>query len=272
MTCSEATSTSNDGSESLQAVSGLLLPVAIDNQGLWRTATEVPRGKACDCRCPGCDQPVVARRGERRRPHFAHLSRTGHLRTCNETALHRLCKDVLRNSVGKCIKLPDVGAYNVRITSVKTEVMIDVVARKVDLLADVSLESHGAKKPASMRKLAVEICVSNSKDREYCLDMKKAGIPAVEIVVSRKQVLKRMTKTNTKAESALRVLLLSMTVNKRWLHRKDMKICPHCQRYELPDHKTNGVTCGLIPCPTCGGYMRQDSGYGNCRRCRRRAG
>ena len=118
--------------------------------------------------------------------------------------------------------------------------------------------------------MAIEICVSNKKDQMYCLDMKKANVPAVEIALSWQQILDRMTKTPTQArvESALRFLLLSMTANKRWLHRKDMGICSYCQRYELPDHTTNGVTCGLIPCPTCDGYMRQDSGYDNCRRCR----
>ena len=273
MTGPGATSTSNYRGERRQEVSGLLLPVAIDNRGLWRTATEVPRGRACNCRCPGCDQPVIARRGEYRRPHFAHVSRSSQLRTCNETALHRLCKEVIRDSVGKCLTLPRSGGYNVRIASVKTEVEIDVIARRVDLLADVSLESQKDKKPASKRQLAIEICVSNRKDQAYCFDMRKVGLPAVEIVVSWQQVLDRMTKTPTQAriESALRFLLLSMTLNKHWLHHKDMKTCPYCQRYELPGHKTNGVTCGLIPCPTCDGYMRQDSGYQNCFRCGQRA-
>ena len=254
-----------------QAVSGLLLPVAIDNHGQWRTATEVPRGMACDCRCPGCNQPVIARQGEHRRPHFAHPSRAGHLGTCNETALHRLCKGVIRDSIGKCLKLPRTDGYNVRIASVVTEVGIDVVARRVDLLADVLLESQEDKTSATQRQLAIEICVSSRKDLAYCLDMKKACLPAVEIVVTWQHILDRMTKAHTQAriESVLRFLLLSMTVNKRWLHRKDMAICPHCRRYELPGHQANGVTCGLIPCPTCDGYMREDSGYDNCFRCGR---
>ncbi len=254
-------------------VSGLLLPVAIDNQDRWRTAIEVPRGIACNCRCPHCDQPVIARQGAVRRPHFAHSSRTPHLRTCSETALHCLCKQVICASVGKCLKLPRTQGYNVRLLSVEPEVNMDVIPRRVDLLADVSFESPRDRTSAGMRTLAIEICVSHSKDQAYCLDMKKANVPAIEIAVTWQQVFDRMTKTPTQAkiESALRFLLLSMTASKRWLHRKDMVICPHCQRYELPGHMTNGVTCGLIPCPTCDGYMRQDSGFDNCRGCRQRA-
>ena len=251
-------------------VSGLLLPVAIDNQGQWRTATEVPRGMACNCCCPGCDQPVIARQGTRRRPHFAHLSRTPDLHTCNETALHRLCKHIVCTSVDKCIALPRTRRYNVRLVSVAPEVAIDVVARRVDLLAEVSFECPKGRTSAGTSNLAIEICVSHNKDQSYCLDMKKAGVPAVEIAVTWQQVLDRITKTPTQArvESALRFLILSMTGNKRWLHRKDMAICPYCQQYELPDHKTNGLTCGLIPCPTCDSYMRQDSKYNKCHRCR----
>lgn len=252
-----------------QAITGLLLPVAIDRRGQWRTATEVPRGLACDCRCPSCNRPVIARHGESRRPHFAHHTRTPHLSNCNETTLHRLCKAIIRDSVGKCMQLPRTDGHNVRLVSVEAEVNIEAAARRVDLLANVSLESPKNKIAAATRQLAIEICVSNKKDLAYCLDMKKAGIPTVEIVVTWQQVFNRMTKVHTQAriESALRFLLLSMTAGKRWLHRKDMSICRYCQRYELPGHKTNGVACELMPCPTCDGVMRKDSQYDTCRRC-----
>ena len=250
-------------------VSGLLLPVAIDNQGRWRTATEVQRGISCNCRCPGCEESVVASRGTVRRAHFAHLSQTPCLRTCNETALHRLSKEIICGSVGKCLSLPNTRGYNVRLLSVQSEVALDAVPRRVDLLADVSFESPKDKTSAGTRKLAIEICVSSRKDQRYRLEMKRANVPAVEIGVSWREVWDRMTKTPTQArvDSALRFLVLSMTASKRWLHRKDMEICSYCRRYELPDHRTDGLTCGLIRCPTCDGYMRQDSGYDSCRRC-----
>lgn len=36
---------------------------------------EVERGKACDCHCLFCEEPVVARQGEINQPHFAHVER-----------------------------------------------------------------------------------------------------------------------------------------------------------------------------------------------------
>jgi len=232
---------------------------------------EVPRGIACRCQCPACDRPVIARQGRQRRPHFAHSSDTGGPRNCRESALHRLCGEILLGSVGKCIKLPGLSKYNVRIESVQPEVRVNVVDRRVDLLADVSVESSRDGSAYGNRKLAIEICVSNEKDQEYRLDMKRAGLQAIEIEVDWMMVQKRMDKTSAQARvvSALRFLLLSMTRNKRWLHRKDMAICPYCSRYELPRHETDGVTCGLTPCPTCNGYMRRDSLYDRCHHCRR---
>src|SRR5689334_2245057 len=35
--------------------------------------SEVPRGKACKCMCVSCDAPLVARQGDIRAHHFAHV-------------------------------------------------------------------------------------------------------------------------------------------------------------------------------------------------------
>lgn len=56
--------------------------------------SEVRRGRACGCRCPGCGEPVVARKGAIRVLHFAHLNHS----TClgaPESALHTAAKQVL---------------------------------------------------------------------------------------------------------------------------------------------------------------------------------
>ncbi|MFP4176379.1 MAG: competence protein CoiA family protein [Planctomycetota bacterium] len=52
----------------------------------------VESGLACSCVCPLCKEPVVARKGEIRRHHFAHF-RQGECRP--ESVLHRLAKRLL---------------------------------------------------------------------------------------------------------------------------------------------------------------------------------
>lgn len=45
---------------------------ALDGQGNVRFVTEVPRGAACDCFCPMCASPLVAKQGAINDWHFAH--------------------------------------------------------------------------------------------------------------------------------------------------------------------------------------------------------
>jgi len=51
------------------------IPFARDRDGNWRSVEEVPRGLHCDCCCPACDGPVVAKQGHVRVHHFAHHDR-----------------------------------------------------------------------------------------------------------------------------------------------------------------------------------------------------
>lgn len=72
---------------------------------------EVERGRACGCTCPECGASLVARKGARRRHHFAHESDVD----CaggGETAIHRMSKQVLMES--KFLTLPEYhGSLNV---------------------------------------------------------------------------------------------------------------------------------------------------------------
>ena len=43
--------------------------------GEYVDASEVARGRACDCYCPSCGLPLEARQGEVNVPHFAHATR-----------------------------------------------------------------------------------------------------------------------------------------------------------------------------------------------------
>lgn len=54
-------------------MAAFLLPVAQRRtDGEFVTPEQVPRGLACDCICPGCSYPVVARQGTEKQWHFAH--------------------------------------------------------------------------------------------------------------------------------------------------------------------------------------------------------
>lgn len=66
---------------------------------------DAPSGLNCNCVCPACGAPLVARKGKERTAHFAHHS----IRDCEfgyETSLHLLAKEII--SKAKTIWLPPV--------------------------------------------------------------------------------------------------------------------------------------------------------------------
>ena len=69
-----------------------------DRRGELVHASQVRRGLACGCVCVGCGDRLVARRGPKIRPHFAHRSSD---RFCDgEALLHRLAKRLLAERIG----------------------------------------------------------------------------------------------------------------------------------------------------------------------------
>lgn len=65
-------------------------------EGRYWAPSEVAKGKACDCVCPGCGAPLAAKaqQSRRKRPHFAHLADTGCATGC-ETGIHGRAKQLI---------------------------------------------------------------------------------------------------------------------------------------------------------------------------------
>lgn len=72
---------------------------------------ELPRGAACDCLCPGCGNPVIAKKGTEREWHFAHAKGEA-CYSGYEVSVHELAKQLLR--AANLLLLP---AFNVHATA-----------------------------------------------------------------------------------------------------------------------------------------------------------
>lgn len=74
---------------------GFRVPFGVKEGRVW-APSEVPKGKACGCVCPGCHAPLAAKAQEsrRRRPHFAHLVDTG-CQTGRESGIHKRAKQLI---------------------------------------------------------------------------------------------------------------------------------------------------------------------------------
>lgn len=82
------------------------LPFGVRSDGRLVGPTEVPRGAACGCTCPGCGQPLIARHGSKRRPHFSHASGNEPCSSGGETGLHRVAKQILMET--RTLGLPEL--------------------------------------------------------------------------------------------------------------------------------------------------------------------
>lgn len=148
--------------------------------------TQVPRGLACDCRCPGCGDPLLAKKGEVNVQHFAHHS-GAECATGAETALHLAAKQLVADS--RWIRLPSLevavtrddpecGRFDARKTfgsdeawhfdEVSLEMTIGAV--RPDAVGFVDTTGHG-----------IEIRVTHAVDADKQTYLKGLGLPFIEV-------------------------------------------------------------------------------------------
>ena len=53
------------------------------------------KGLQCDCVCPGCGGRLIARKGAKKKHHFAHYNEPCNLVAAQQTALHMLAKEII---------------------------------------------------------------------------------------------------------------------------------------------------------------------------------
>lgn len=94
-TIPERFSLRNPSGNPLARRGGFRVPFGLKDGRVW-APSEVPKGKACGCICPGCHAPLSAKAQEsrRKRPHFAHLVDTG-CHTGRETGIHERAKQLI---------------------------------------------------------------------------------------------------------------------------------------------------------------------------------
>ncbi len=152
----------------------VFLPYGLRNGRLVHI-NEVEQGLACDCICPACEAPLVAKKGVRNRHHFAHEAGGG----CNgglETALHLRAKEIL--SEQRKLRLPPVYLPN-RKQPIFPAVMIPldqvwVERRAGGLVPDLLVRS-------GQRRLLVEIAVHHPCTEEKLRRIRRLGYAALEI-------------------------------------------------------------------------------------------
>ena len=71
------------------------MSIAVNEQKQIVNVKQVERGLACMCFCFECDEPVVARKGEKNEHHFAHFNNKESCTIHPESILHKFAKQVI---------------------------------------------------------------------------------------------------------------------------------------------------------------------------------
>jgi competence protein CoiA-like protein len=167
----------------------LLQSFAIAKNGDVVSVNEVQRGQACDCTCPSCKAPVIARHGDVRVWHFAHASETD----CPggaESALHLAAKQLIARQGGvmlpplkirRTVRTNDGRQGSGEASMPETWVDFDDVKTEVpfgDVIPDVVGYAEGS-------IYLVEIGVSHFVDAEKLARLQQLGLPSIEVDLSR---------------------------------------------------------------------------------------
>lgn len=175
-----------------------------ESDGLLVHVNDVPNGRECGCHCPVCKSPFIARQGKVRTWHFAHATKVN-CDGAGETALHQAAKQILKDSLGR-VFIPDevirkigwpaspshsVGRARRRLD----DLMKHVFAERLVSPHKVRLEPqdwiHQGFRPDAVlegnkgSRLLVEIRVTHEVDEEKRNQMRKVGLGAFEIDLSK---------------------------------------------------------------------------------------
>lgn len=172
-----------------------IVPFGLRN-GRMYAATEVANGLACDCLCPGCATPLVARQGEHRRPHFAHHA-GAECQYGAESAIHRMAKQIIADH--RRVLLP---GWDGDLIHPNPSMLVDIKDRihradrveipaRVAQLTDVTLEQRvGDHRPDlvvndDQGELLIEIRWQHAVTPEKRQAMVESGRRMIEIDLSR---------------------------------------------------------------------------------------
>lgn len=183
--------------------------------------SEVDRGRDCNCICPECKKPLVARKGRIREAHFAH-SASNSAEFCGgglETALHKYAKRIIDDArylqlPGFVARLPFgyVGAAaviapkRIEFSRVTTEEQMIFGRRKVDV---VGYWPEG--------RVLIEIHVTHRVRGKKLTEVRQSDEYMLEIDVPRNMLFS----SASHGVGSLREFILDGLENKRWIHHPE---------------------------------------------------
>jgi ssDNA-binding Zn-finger/Zn-ribbon topoisomerase 1 len=196
---------------------------------------DVEKGLACNCICPHCHAPLVAKKGEHNVKHFAHYN----LNDCEhgtETALHLMAKNIILQT--RKIFVPDAPKTEYDLSK-RGKVMMFDKAELEQQLSDTVRGDIVLYRDTSF--LNVEIRVTHKIDTNKAIELFNLRIPTIEIDLS-------CIKDNF-SEDLVKKLILSGEKTTLVYYPKCAEICAQWMIGEWKQFKSNRYGTYVQDCP-----------------------
>lgn len=146
---------------------------------------EVSRGLACQCRCVTCDEPLVARQGEKREHHFAHASNREPCESNHESLLHRYAKQLIVQASGLVAPMTPAVAHYFGFTDTLSPSILQALLPANEEVAMGSIRPDILLVTTDGVQVAIEIAYSSFCDLVKAAEFERLNLPALEIDLSR---------------------------------------------------------------------------------------
>lgn len=216
--------------------------------------SDVASGLDCECVCPHCSAPLVAKKGAIKQHHFSH-HKTDPCAFAVESSLHRAAKQILAEA--KRIHLPEVQVnfqgYNSGILiAEKKYYPIDDVRleqRSVDIVPDVIVLIAG-------RSLLIEVHVTHKVSEEKQKKIANQGTSAIEIDLSQQ--------SRDLSWSTIEAIVVGDSPFKKWIYnqRRERIRSQVIERSKTMPVTTRGYAEHINGCPISARVYR-DKPYAN---------
>jgi len=202
----------------MEAVEGIIYPYALDQAGSIVKAVDAPRSDIYYC--IGCGERMVLRRGEIKRPYFAHYTENPNCKP--ETVIHKMAKDNIKEGIDTA------SSYDLKYPFTWRCPICD--------------QEHGGNLARSKREVRTEVSFDGVRPDILLSSMKGKPLVAIEVVVTHSPEQETI-------EAYKRLKLPVILVKPAWEDLEKLKT-------GLGEVEAWQATCKAKRCPKCKSILR----------------
>lgn len=160
------------------------IPFGLKN-GILYEPSQVERGEACNCICPSCNKPLIAKKGDKNIHHFAHATNNS-CQTGSETAIHLAAKQIIFQK--KAVFLPSIEVDDI-LVDYNTVTFDEIILEKslgnehsnLPFIPDITAKLH---RQSDTQNLYIEIAVTHFSEENKIIEFRKHKLSSIEIDLS----------------------------------------------------------------------------------------